>query len=176
MALAKERELRHFINDKRHLSLRLPKFKRSLVGKMPSDFESHEIDPEPEGGASKQSRFGQWFRSLSCKHYAPFSPDNRKGSTSPSDHLVGPSLVAVVDNDCLVSKIEAENDSSIRAPVTSTSDVSGHARQALPKEIVRLRDIKLCNDSESGIGIELRDNAEEAVYTETIISKRGSSC
>ena len=174
---AREGSLEDVAAWRRRPSLRLPRFGRAAVeSKTSSGLQDYNLECEATDEELRPSKLNRWFRSLSCrrsKHYA--GPQLYKSITYSSEHVASSlDTSAIVDEEDYARDANLNGGAAARAAAAAQNEQMESIRQLLPREMHRLRDLKLTNDSESGIGIEVRDQSDELEGTEALMVRRGS--
>ena len=163
----------------RRPSVRLAKVARAVFGNRNRDKEvsfasKHNDTQEPS--TTKSPRSNSWLQSLTIrrgKQRRAITLDTV--STELPKHVHCTLDAPVFDEDDHTWEVGRGAGAAARAAAAAQNEMLELKRKTSSIEWNRLRDLKLTSDSESGIGIELRDQPDETGATAALPVRRGLS-
>ena len=163
----------------RRPSVRLTKVARAVFGNgskyKDGSFASKQNDTQ-EPSTTKSPRSNSWLQSLTTrcgKQARAITLDTI--STELPIHIHCTRDAPVFDEDDHTWDVGRGGGAAARAAAAAQNEMLELKRQTSSKEWNRLRDLKLTSDSESGIGIEIRDLPDELGVTAALPVRRGLS-
>ena len=134
-----------------------------------------EEDERDDGGRSRQST--NWLRrAASTTLRRNRRPSNSSGFVSHDESsriLQSPAAIPEVECDLPVGTLNVSGGAAARAAAAAQNELFESTRAQLPRERVRLEEPKVANDSESGIGLDARDEPEDELCADIPITRQG---